>query len=56
MKYLTLAGTEQGRTYWLHHGTSDDDAEGLPGNKRVHVHTLLLSDLHLAPMRRGLKQ
>jgi UDP-2,3-diacylglucosamine pyrophosphatase LpxH len=47
MKYLTLAGTEQGRTYWLHCGTSEDDAEGLPGDKRVHVHTLLLSDLHL---------
>ncbi len=47
MKHLVLAGIEQGRTHWLHHGTSDDDAEGLPRDKRVRVHTLLLSDLHL---------
>lgn len=47
MRHLTFAGVEQGRSVWTCHDSGDGESDGLPRDQREHVHTLLLSDLHL---------
>ncbi len=47
MRHLVFGGMENGVTHWLHRDTGDDDADALPRESRVRVHTLVLSDLHL---------
>jgi UDP-2,3-diacylglucosamine pyrophosphatase LpxH len=47
MRHLTFAGVEKGRTQWLYQDADGEDAVEVSPEKRVRVHTLLLSDLHL---------
>ncbi len=47
MRRLVYAGVEDGKIQWDCRETGGQDSGGDSSERRVHVHTLLLSDLHL---------